>query len=55
MVWALDPESKKKHFFLKSEIKTDAAGDVFFVILWSRDFIDIPSGTVSSFTTFLAA
>jgi hypothetical protein len=27
--WALDPEGTKKHFFLKSEIETDAVGDVF--------------------------
>jgi hypothetical protein len=43
MKWALDPEGKKKHFFLKSEIETNAAGGIFFVILWwHRDFIDIP-------------
>jgi hypothetical protein len=26
---ALDPEGKKKHFLLKSEIETNAAGDGF--------------------------
>jgi hypothetical protein len=29
MEQALDPDGKKEHFFLKSEIQTDAAGDIF--------------------------